>query len=249
MKKILVCAVLFLLSFSSLATVVEMNTSHGIIKVNLFDEQTPITVANFLNYIESDTYNDTVIHRSVNGFIIQGGGFTYSDDFDAVMSNAPIQNEPVLSNVAGTIAMAKLSGDENSATNQWFFNLADNSANLDLQNGGFTVFGQIEQSSQATLDSIESLVHCDSIPVVNINEDQCSEFSSVVTSANLVTIYNVSVLDDDPNSSVNLSPVSNTLIEQETVTTLTPSTSESSGGAFIWLLPAFILVHLRRKRA
>ncbi|XQF91351.1 peptidylprolyl isomerase (plasmid) [Pseudoalteromonas espejiana] len=65
-------------------------------------------------------------------------------------------NEPVLSNVKGTIAMAKLANDENSATSQWFFNMVDNSTTLDIQNGGFTVFGQITAQKQSNVDNISA---------------------------------------------------------------------------------------------
>ena len=66
---------------------------------------------------------------------------------DPITTKPAVINEPVYSNVKGTIAMAKQGGNENSATSQWFFNMSDNSQNLDLQNGGFTVFGQITAQS------------------------------------------------------------------------------------------------------
>jgi cyclophilin family peptidyl-prolyl cis-trans isomerase len=243
MKKILFGAALVCASFNSFATLVEMHTSQGEIKINLFDQQTPITVANFLSYVDDESYNNTVIHRSISDFIIQGGGFTYSDDFDAIETKSAITNEPVLSNVTRTIAMAKVSDDENSATSQWFFNMADNSANLDLQNGGFTVFGEITADSQETLDNIASLVHCSEVPVINITSDQCDDFSSAVTSVNLVTIYSISILDDDPDSSANLSPVENTLIDEQTTT---DSSDSSSSGSLAWLFGALLLVLPRR---
>ncbi|MEL0641803.1 peptidylprolyl isomerase [Pseudoalteromonas aliena] len=245
MKKLLLGSALAAASFTSTATVVEMNTSQGVIEINLFDQQTPKTVANFLSYVQDDSYNETVIHRSVSNFVIQGGGFTFSDSLDAITTKPAVENEPVFSNVKGTIAMAKLSGDANSATSQWFFNITDNSAALDTQNGGFTVFGQITAASQSTLDKIAALVHCDETPVVDITAEQCASTDVTISSANLVTIQNVAVIDDDPNSAAGLTVTENTLIDSDTST----DSSSSSGGGLIWLLSAFLLAVPRLKRS
>lgn len=215
------------------------------IEINLFDQQTPKTVENFLSYVQDDSYNETVIHRSVSNFVIQGGGFTFSDSLDAITTKPTVINEPVFSNVKGTIAMAKLSGDANSATSQWFFNITDNSAALDTQNGGFTVFGQITAASQSTLDKIAALVHCGETPVVDITAEQCSSNDVTISSANLVTIQSVTVMDDDPNSSAGLTVTANTLIDADTST----DSGSSSGGGLIWLLGAFLLALPRVKRA
>ena len=245
MKKLILASILTAASFSSAATIVEMQTSQGTIEINLFDQQTPKTVANFLSYVQDDSYNETVIHRSVSNFVIQGGGFTFSDSLDAITTKPAVENEPVFSNVKGTIAMAKLSGDANSATSQWFFNITDNSAALDTQNGGFTVFGQITAASQSTLDKIAALVHCGETPVVDITTEQCASTDVTISSANLVTIQNVAVMDDDPNSAAGLTVTDNTLIDSDTST----DSSSSSGGGLIWLLGAFLLVFPRLKRA
>ena len=88
------------------------------------------------------SYANSIFHRSVANFVIQGGGFriTSPTNIDSIPSDPPVVNEYKVSNTRGTIAMAKLGGDPNSATNQWFFNLRDeNATNLDFQNGGFTV--------------------------------------------------------------------------------------------------------------
>ncbi|MBB1336492.1 MULTISPECIES: peptidylprolyl isomerase [unclassified Pseudoalteromonas] len=248
MKKLLLGSALAAASFTSTATIVEMNTSQGVIEINLFDQQTPKTVANFLSYVQDDSYNETVIHRSVSNFVIQGGGFTFSDSLDAITTKPAVENEPVFSNVKGTIAMAKLSGDANSATSQWFFNMSNNSAGsaaLDTQNGGFTVFGQITAASQSTLDKIAALVHCGETPVVDITAEQCASTDVTISSANLVTIQNVAVMDDDPNSAAGLTVTENTLIDSDTST----GSSSSSGGGLIWLLGAFLLAVPRLKRA
>ena len=144
-------------------TIVRMETSVGGFNVQLYDTAAPLTVANFLNYANRNDYNSSIIDRSVPGFVIQGGGYNCCDPFFgqpfAITADAPVQNEfdPSRSNVRGTIAMAKLPGDPNSATSAWFFNLVDNSANLDYQNGGFTVFGYVLDSGMDIVDRIAGL--------------------------------------------------------------------------------------------
>ena len=153
------CLCLSILWFGSPAKAerVRMITSLGSIDIVLFDDIAPITVANFLSYVDDGAYNSSFIHRSIPGFVIQGGGYRYyNSKYYYVTKKDPIVNEFHLSNLRGTIAMAKVDGDPNSATSQWFFNLADNSA-LDTQNGGFTVFGQVTEQSLAVLDAIAAL--------------------------------------------------------------------------------------------
>jgi cyclophilin family peptidyl-prolyl cis-trans isomerase len=126
--------------------------------IELFDKAgpertrtTPLTAANFLSYVDAGSYDGSMIHRSVLDFVVQGGGY-YAPTLpaDQVGSNPTrisegptVANEPGNSNIRGTIAMAKLGGLPDSATSQWFFNMGDNSANLDAQNGGFTAFGRV----------------------------------------------------------------------------------------------------------
>ncbi|MDB9448817.1 peptidylprolyl isomerase [Dolichospermum circinale] len=137
---------------------------NGIINVVLFDQTgtgAPLTVQNFQSYLNTGSYTNSFIHRSIPGFIVQGGGYTYNNStLTTIPSNAPVQNEfsRQRSNLRGTIAMAKLGNNPNSATNQWFFNLADNSSNLNNQNGGFTVFGQaLGASDLTTIDAIAAV--------------------------------------------------------------------------------------------
>jgi len=134
-------------------TVVQFKTPLGAVDVLLFDKEKPATVQNFLNYVTNGFYTNMFFHRWEPGFVIQGGGFsvvrrgTTNAAFSVVRSLGNVTNEyavgPSYSNTYGTIAMAKLGGDPNSASSQWFFNLADNASNLDNQNGGFTVFGKV----------------------------------------------------------------------------------------------------------
>lgn len=138
------------------------NTNMGNFCIELFEAHTPITTANFLSYIDSGAYTNGIFHRSMPGFVVQGGGFkmvesTSGNSVVAVSTFAPINNEFKISNTRGTVAMAKLPGNPNSATSQWFVNMADNSANLDNQNGGFTVFGRVIFNGMATFDAIEQL--------------------------------------------------------------------------------------------
>jgi len=161
MRLPVVCAVLVVvggLSGTTAAdTIVRFDTSLGSFDVQLYDSDTPVTVQNFLNYVGDGDYIDSFFHRLASGFVLQGGGFIYkieSDSFYLVPTDAPIVNEFLHSNVRGTIAMAKQGGDPNSATSQFFFNLADNSANLDVQNGGFTVFGYVMGDGMQVVDRL-----------------------------------------------------------------------------------------------
>ncbi len=136
-------------------------TTAGEIRVELFPQDAPKTVANFIAIANRGDYDGVVFHRLVKDFVAQGGGFQADPLLAPAPAVDPVVNEFKRSNVRGTIAMAKRGNDPNSATNQWFFNLADNSANLDLQNGGFTVFGQVDAESLAVLDTLNGLTTID----------------------------------------------------------------------------------------
>jgi len=130
-------------------TLVRFRTTFGDIEVELYDQDKPVTVQNFLNYVRSGRYQNLIAHRLVPGFVIQGGGFTLTNNtIYPVPTFSNITNEfgvgHVVSNVYGTIAMAKLGGDTNSANSQWFFNLANNTS-LDAPdpNNFFVVFGHV----------------------------------------------------------------------------------------------------------
>jgi cyclophilin family peptidyl-prolyl cis-trans isomerase len=128
--------------------VVVMETSMGNIKLELFKDKAPRTVSNFLQYVDDKFYNGTVFHRVILGFMIQGGG--YLPGLEEKPTREAIQNESFngLSNETGTIAMAR-TNDPNSATAQFFINVANNNAperiNLDRTkaNPGFCVFGRV----------------------------------------------------------------------------------------------------------
>lgn len=121
---------------------VEMQTNLGKIVVELEAEKAPKTVANFLSYVDDGSYNNSLFHRVIPGFVAQAGG--YNAGFNPLPTNTPVENESGngLSNRRGTLAMARMS-DPNSATRQFYFNLNDNAsldANVQL---GYTVFGTV----------------------------------------------------------------------------------------------------------
>ena len=131
-------------------TQVKVSTARGEFTLELFDTGAPGTVENFLNYVESGRFNESVVHRSVPNFVIQGGQYVISagtTQLSQIAIDGTIANEFNQSNLRGTVAMAKVAGDPDSATSQWFINVADN-ASLDSQNGGFSVFGPFALSNK-----------------------------------------------------------------------------------------------------
>ncbi|HUI27654.1 MAG TPA: peptidylprolyl isomerase [Candidatus Kryptonia bacterium] len=124
--------------------VVLMQTSLGDIKIELDEAKAPITVKNFLAYVNSKFYDGTIFHRVIPGFMIQGGGF--DTDMKQKPTNAPIKNEAAngLKNDVGTIAMAR-TGDPDSATAQFFINVVNNeNLNRPKPDGnGYAVFGKV----------------------------------------------------------------------------------------------------------
>src|SRR5256885_5805959 len=147
---VLIASILLLFSGSAHAGILaQFRTVFGDMDVELFEKDKPVTVSNFIAYVQSGRYHNTFIHRCNPTFVIQGGGFDVDPNgIEYLPTFAPIKNEygsgNIYSNRYGTIAMAKLGGDTNSATSQWFFNLSDNFF-LDSHdsNNYFTVFGRV----------------------------------------------------------------------------------------------------------
>jgi peptidyl-prolyl cis-trans isomerase B (cyclophilin B) len=120
---------------------VVMETSLGTIKLELDDAQAPITVANFLSYVDEQFYDNTIFHRVISNFMVQGGGFEPGMK-EKKKTKAPIKNESPngLSNTRGTIAMAR-TNDPDSATAQFYINVVDNAHGLDKPR--YCVFGKV----------------------------------------------------------------------------------------------------------
>ncbi len=124
---------------------VEFETNLGAFTVELNQEKAPVTVANFLKYVEDGSYVGTIFHRVIPGFMAQGGGFDENMQMKATYS--PIKNEASngLKNQTASIAMARTS-NPNSATRQFFINLTDNNfLDYDQRPPGYAVFGQVTQ--------------------------------------------------------------------------------------------------------
>jgi cyclophilin family peptidyl-prolyl cis-trans isomerase len=189
--------------------VVRLTTVEGVMDFALYERQKPITVANFLRYVSEGRYFATdpttqqlassFVHRLVPDFVLQGGGFIATVNPNGSGNLQPtqvatlpmIQNEFGISNKRATIAMAKLGGNPNSATSQWFVNLKDNAGTppngLDFQNGGFTVFGRVIGSGMDVADRIAGLPRrnagspFDSLPVRNLNATDPVKVPNVVS--------------------------------------------------------------------
>ncbi|MBC8214385.1 MAG: peptidyl-prolyl cis-trans isomerase [Candidatus Marinimicrobia bacterium] len=123
--------------------IVIMETSKGTIEIELNKEKAPITVKNFLTYVEDEFFNGTIFHRVIGNFMIQGGGFTPDGERKETLPPIKLESDNGLSNKLGTIAMAR-TGDPNSATSQFFINVRDNNM-LDFKPGnpGYAVFGKV----------------------------------------------------------------------------------------------------------
>ena len=135
---------------------VKLHTNHGIITIELDAEKAPATVANFLAYVEAGHYDNTVFHRVIDGFMIQGGGF--EPGMNQKPTGEAIKNEADngLKNDRGTIAMARTQAPH-SATAQFFINVADNDflnySKPDLQGWGYGVFGKVSEG----LDVVDAI--------------------------------------------------------------------------------------------
>lgn len=147
MKLTLILTLNIFFSLAAIASpTVIMETSAGEIQLELFEDKAPETVKNFVKYAKEGFYDGTIFHRVMDGFMIQGGGFT--PDMKEKSTKAPIKNEAgnKLANETGTIAMAR-TGDPHSATSQFFINVADNTFlnhTAPTQSGyGYAVFGKV----------------------------------------------------------------------------------------------------------
>lgn len=225
---------------------VRIGTQIKNIDLALYDEETPITVANFKQYIAAGRYANNFIHRSEPWFIIQGGGFRWGTDggedyLDSVPTYPTILNEPGISNTRGTVAMAKIGPPEdeeptpetiNSATSQWFINTGENSSNLDNQNGGFTVFARVVGNGMTVADEVNALPHPNaggpftSIPVKDLSGQTIFRVHTIETNTSLIAPLTHIAESEDPDTVL----VSLT----DAILTLTPA-SDRSGSTQITL--------------
>jgi peptidyl-prolyl cis-trans isomerase A (cyclophilin A) len=252
-------AVLFSLalsaSYAAQATVVEVQTVLGNFQVNLYDQTTPRTVTNFLSYVNSGSYANSVVHRTQPNFVMQSGGFRYNNTFppSSIEVGAPVINEPVYSNRRGTIAMAKLGGNPNSATSQWFINVNNNASNLDVQNGGFTVFGEVIGDGMEVVDAITSTPNFNfggaftTIPLRDYTSADQSAGTNP-TESNLVLITDIVVVDATVVTDANLNPILNTLLDSGSDSDNDSDSGGSLGALLISLLSVFA-IRRRLKRA
>ena len=146
-----------------------ISTSLGDIKLELYEEQAPITAANFLSYVEEGFFDGTIFHRVINNFMIQGGGMTA--DMKQKRTKAPIKNEADngLKNERGTIAMAR-TADKDSATSQFFINHRDNPF-LDhgARDFGYAVFGKVVEGIEI-VDKIATVqTRSNDVPVETVS--------------------------------------------------------------------------------
>jgi cyclophilin family peptidyl-prolyl cis-trans isomerase len=228
---------------SDVSAAVRLTTVLGTIDVALFGQQKPITVANFMKYVDQGRYFATdpttqqvassFVHRSIPGFVIQGGGFTGTVNSanttiqpTAVLTFPPIQNEPGLSNKRGTIAMAQFGSDANSATSQWFINLADNGGppnNFDIRNntsngafGPYTVFGKVVNNGMTVVDAIAALPRFNGgssfteLPVRNYTSPNAVKVVNLVSLPGTARISTLSFSSSSNNAAIADATVSGT---------------------------------------
>ncbi|RUO25189.1 peptidylprolyl isomerase [Aliidiomarina minuta] len=135
---------------------VSLQTNHGNITIRLFDDKAPETVKNFLNYVEQGFYDNTIFHRVIDGFMVQGGGF--EPGMQQKETADPIQNEANngLSNKRGTLAMAR-TNEPHSASSQFFINIKDNDfldfQSESMQGWGYCVFAEVVEG----MDVVEEI--------------------------------------------------------------------------------------------
>lgn len=135
---------------------VSIKTNYGEIIVELYPEKAPITVENFKSYAEEGFYDGTIFHRVINDFMIQGGGYTTSEEAKQTKDSIVLESDNGLSNEKYTIAMAR-TNSPNSATSQFFINTKDNDfLDYSSQSDGYAVFGKVIKG-QNVVEKIESV--------------------------------------------------------------------------------------------
>jgi len=214
-------------SLAAGGTLLRMQTDLGGVDIELFDDTTPLTVENFLFYVnggvDGNGYEGTFIHRrakiddsGVSALQLGGsvfnpanGSFTTNDGISHIPTQGSVLNEPGLSNLRGTIAMAKQAGFPDSAKAEFFFNVIDNTI-LDTLESGFTVFGEVLGDGMDVIDAISGLERCKDIgfnlpipctafpqvPLVGIKAVNGAVFTTPVEQQNLVNFTNIGIDTD-----------------------------------------------------
>lgn len=188
-------------------TVVRFNSVMGSFDVRMFNARTSLTVANILNYVNTDRFDNSIVHRvdatwvqQANGsfvldpFVIQSGDSVYPAGgvLTQITQDAVVQNEPGISNLRGTMALAK-GNQPSSGTNNWYINL-DNNSFLDTSTGGFTVFGRVVGNGMDVVDAISRLpTH--QIQQAGTTVPMRGDLSQGITRDNFVIFTSVEVLN------------------------------------------------------
>jgi peptidyl-prolyl cis-trans isomerase B (cyclophilin B) len=153
----------------STENVVVMETSLGTIKIELFPEKAPITVANFLGYVDDGFYDGTIFHRVIANFMVQGGGFVPGMSQKKTKANIKNESSNGLSNKRGTLAMAR-TPDPDSASAQFFINVVDNGFLDKAQardGAGYCVFGQVTEGMDV-VDKIKAVKTRSDVPTTDV---------------------------------------------------------------------------------
>jgi cyclophilin family peptidyl-prolyl cis-trans isomerase len=211
-------------------TVVKFETNaplaHPNFFVEVFDQlgegrtrTTPSTAANFLSYVNDGSYDNTLVHRAVEAFVIQGGGYTAPDraanltgsDPGIVTQRATVTNEPGNVNARGTVALAKIRDQPDSGSNQFYFNLGDNT-NLNTDNGGYTVFGRVLGAGMTVVDTMADALTYNAttyygndalsdLPLWNVNSDNIIQPQDFVKFTDVSTVAESALLSFTVTSS------------------------------------------------
>jgi len=192
--------------------VVQFDTVRGTFNAELLANDAPLTVANFLNYVNRGAYTTSIFHRSVRNFVIQGGGFTVSGNtVNPIPADAPVRLENKVSNIRGTLAMARTS-DPNSATSQWFVNTANNSSQLDTNGGGYAVFARVLGNGMAVADAIAALTIADASAQLGGTFNELPLLGLPVAAANLVVVRSIKTVPVYPTNAGDAAVVTYSLV-------------------------------------
>lgn len=233
---------------------VRLTTTKGNIDILLYPSVAPKAVANFMTYVNAGDYDGLAFHRLVTNFVLQAGSLRAVREprtFTSVIGRPPVENEPGITHVVGTIGCAKIGaryssanesvkaayknanqgleltddqfgyvGDPDSATTDFFFNLADNSANLDLQNSGFTAFGRVSTPSLSVINTIKELPTGSYLNNNTTNTYDASLDKRITVDGVLTEFSNIPMDVPVPSTGANATPPSPALSEMDITKTV-----------------------------